>query len=120
MSSSSGTGPPGEDGVGDEPAQLDSVHENGRSDGSLDGTAKREHIVELLEEEKAGASTPLENGFRGQGYSNVQEPDQASEDGSLEIPSRRVESPSRSVLSTPDDTPSVQVNVQQPEYWPLF
>lgn len=109
MSSSSGTGPPGEDGVVDEPAQLDNVREDGKSNGQLNGTANGERIVELLEEEKAGASTPIENGFRGPGYGNIDGSDQASEEGSLEIPRKRVESPSGSILSTPDDTPSVQV-----------
>lgn len=111
MSTSSGTSPPGEDGVGDEPAHLDNIRENRRSNGQLNGTSNGERLVELLEEEKAGASTPIENGFRGRGYGNVEGSDQASEEGSLEIPRKRVESPSGSILSTPDDTPSVQVLV---------
>jgi hypothetical protein len=70
---------------------------------------ERDRIVELLEEERTGAITPIANGFSGKDYRTFQEPDEVSENGSVDPTPRRVESPSGSVLSNPDDSPSVQV-----------
>lgn len=72
-------------------------------------------IVELLQEERDGASTPqhLGNGTIGSRYREIQQIDEASEDGSLEALPRRAGSPIDSILSVPDDSPSAQVIIDQ-------
>ncbi len=98
-----------EDGMADEPAVL----ENGDGDignhGEHDGVPDGGRIIEILEEERAGPSTPVQNGLNSRVYKNIQETDQASEDVSLEQTPHRAESPTASILSDPDHTPSVQV-----------
>jgi hypothetical protein len=69
--------------------------------GNEDGTpAAGGRIAELLQEERGGGFTP---------YRLVQQTSNESEDGSSEILPRRAESPIESILSNPDDSPSVQV-----------
>jgi hypothetical protein len=65
-------------------------------------------IVELLQEERDAASTPVENGFRGQGFKQHQD-DVVSEDGSLQPTIRGTGSPAESFVSGPDEATSVQV-----------
>ncbi|RDW73235.1 hypothetical protein BP6252_07142 [Coleophoma cylindrospora] len=69
-------------------------------------------IVALLQEERDGAFTPPQvgNGTLASRYRQMQQ-DDTSEDGSLEAPPRRVGSPIDSILSNPDDSPSVQGSV---------
>jgi hypothetical protein len=115
MSSSLGKDPVAEDGGGEDTTELENANKhsntNGAAAATADGVVDGGRIVELLEEERANAPTPIENGFRGRGYQHVQGSDQASEDGSVQLrPPPRGESPSGSLLSIPDDTPSVQVN----------
>ena len=99
----------GEDGFGKEPEQLDNVKNYTNGDDEELGTATGERIVELLEEEKAETLIPIENGFDRRGYRNVHDSAQVSEDGSLEQLPPRADSPLGSLLSNPDETPSVQV-----------
>jgi hypothetical protein len=109
MSSSPETSAVAEDGLGDEPAKLENAEETiGNYGSSVDMPGGR-RIVELLEEERAGATTPIANGFGGKGYKDSRGLDEASEDGSIDQVPRQVDSPSGSVLSNPDDSPSVQV-----------
>lgn len=69
----------------------------------------RGRISELLQEEREGASTPEQLGNGVNRYKAVQQPESASEDGSLDTVPRRAGSPIDSLLSVPDDSPSVQV-----------
>jgi hypothetical protein len=73
-------------------------------------------IVELLQEERDGASTPEQLGNGTNRYKFVQQLDNESEDGSSEALPRRAGSPLESILSNPDDSPSVQVIISQPLY----
>ncbi len=66
-------------------------------------------ISELLQEEREGASTPQPLGNGVNRYKAAQQPESASEDGSLDALPRRTGSPIDSLLSVPDDSPSVQV-----------
>jgi hypothetical protein len=111
MSSSPETSPVAEGGQGDEPAQLETAEEvigNHETSGKPSDGGR---IVELLEEERTGAITPITNGFSGKDYKAFQGPDEASEDGSVDQSPRRIDSPAGSVLSIPDDSPSVQVRL---------
>jgi hypothetical protein len=98
-----------EDGSGDEPAQLETAEEVIGNHETSAEPPERGRIVELLEEERTSAVTPIANGFSGKDYRTFQRPDEASEDGSADQTPRRIESPSGSILSNPDDSPSVQV-----------
>lgn len=66
-------------------------------------------IVELLQEEREGTLTsqPLGNGTNR--YRNTGALESPSEDGSLDAIPHRPASPRESLLSIPDDSPSVQV-----------
>lgn len=98
-----------EDDVGDEPAQLENAEDGiGNHEKSV-RAPEEERIVELLAEEMAGAPMSSSNGFSGMDYRNLQGHDEASEDGSVDQATPRVESPSGSLLSNPDGSPSVQV-----------
>jgi hypothetical protein len=99
-----------EDGPGDEPAQLETAEEVIGNHGTSAEPPEGGRVVELLEEERTGALTPIANGFSGKDYRTFQGPDEASEDGSVDQAPRRIESPSGSILSNPDDSPSVQVS----------
>lgn len=65
-------------------------------------------ISKLLQEERESASTPQQLGNGVNRYKTVQT-EAPSEDGSLETLPRRTGSPVDSMLSVPDDSPSVQV-----------
>jgi hypothetical protein len=67
-------------------------------------------IAELLQEERQGASTPPQLGNGINPYKAFQQIESPSEDGSLDDLPRRSESPVDSMLSVPDDSPSVQVS----------
>src|ERR1035441_3825556 len=66
-------------------------------------------IAELLQEERKGASTPPQLGNGINRYKAIQQIESPSEDGSLDALPRRPDSPVDSMLSVPDDSPSVQV-----------
>ncbi|CZR55254.1 related to VPS8-vacuolar sorting protein, 134 kD [Phialocephala subalpina] len=69
------------------------------------------HISELLQEEREGASTPQQLGNGVNRYKAAQQLKSASEDGSFDTLPRRTGSPVDSLLSVPDDSPSVQGSV---------
>jgi len=66
-------------------------------------------LVELLQEERDAPTTPIQLGDSTNRYKAIQQTDNGSEDGSAEALPRRPGSPIESILSIPDDTPSVQV-----------
>jgi vacuolar protein sorting-associated protein 8 len=69
---------------------------------------EQEHLAEILDEElqkDAAESGPEPNRFR----QLLHEREDASEEGSIEGLPRRAGSPIGSLLSVPDDTPSIQV-----------
>ena len=68
-----------------------------------------DRIVQLLQEERDGPASPPKIGNRTNRYKAVQNTGYGSEDGSSEFLPRRPGSPPESILSNPDDTPSVQV-----------
>jgi hypothetical protein len=76
-------------------------------DSQLDVEGGR--ISELLQEEQERPSTPekVTNGTNR--YKATRDLESASEDGSLDAIPRGVQSPMESVMSIPDDSPSVQV-----------
>jgi hypothetical protein len=84
--------------------QHAAVEEEGEDGQSGDG-----RIVELLQEEREGASTPQKLGNGTNRYKAAQPAESASEDGSMDTLPRRTGSPIDSVMSIPDDSPSVQV-----------
>lgn len=109
--------PPSENSSGAEEETVDGqdVLENGFADTPQDVDAEDvEHLVggriaELLQEERdEGILTPQKLG-NGTKYKQPQDIENASEDGSVGVPPRRISSPIDSVLSIPDDSPSVQV-----------
>jgi len=69
-------------------------------------------IAELLKEEREGATTPEPLGNSTNRYKATEDLDVTSEDGSLDALPRRAASPIDSMLSIPDDSPSVQVGSQ--------
>jgi hypothetical protein len=66
-------------------------------------------IAELLKEEREGATTPEPLGNGTNRYKATQDLEITSEDGSLDALPKRAASPIESMLSIPDDSPSVQV-----------
>lgn len=66
-------------------------------------------IAELLQEERDGAFTPEPLGNGTNRYRLAQQTEDGSEDGSSEVLPRRAESPIESIISNPDDSPSIQV-----------
>lgn len=100
---------------GAEEATLNGDEINGRAhtptptsneDGPLPAGGR---IVELLQEERDSASTPPQLGNGINHYKAVQQIDSPSEDRSPHALPRRTGSPIDSLLSVPDDSPSVQV-----------
>lgn len=98
----------GKDGAGKEKIAVAGEEDVINSQEELEPTPEGGRIVELLQEEREAASTPVQNGFGGSGYKQVQE-DTASENGSLQATIRGVGSPAESFVSGPDETPSIQV-----------
>lgn len=78
------------------------------------GSATGSRIVELLQEEREGAFTPQPVGNGTTQYKLVGGRESPSEDGSLDVLPRRAGSPIDSLLSVPDDSPSIQV--RKPDY----
>ena len=68
-------------------------------------------IVELLEEARDDAPTPDRMGNGTNRYKVARQIDSPSEDESLDALPRRAGSPIDSLLSVPDDSPSVQVGL---------
>lgn len=70
------------------------------------------HVADILEEERQAAGTPVGNGTLAHRYRDIiranAETDTASDNGSVDAAPRRAGSPIDSLLSVPDDSPSVQ------------
>jgi hypothetical protein len=99
---------------GAEEATLNGDEVNGRAHTPTqstykDGAIPAGGIAEVLQEERDAAPTPQQLGNGINHYRAIQQADSASEDGSLEATLRRTGSPIDSLLSVPDDSPSVQV-----------
>lgn len=99
---------------GGEDSTINGDSNGTRQDGlpieeSEDGShAEGERIRQLLEEERENPSTPPRiNGVNV--YKANRLADNASEDGSLDALPRGAQSPLESVMSIPDDSPSIQV-----------
>lgn len=71
--------------------------------------ARGGRIVELLQEELEEVTTPPPLGNGTNVYKGFQHTDSPSEDGSVDALPKRSGSPIDSLLSIPDDTPSIQV-----------
>jgi vacuolar protein sorting-associated protein 8 len=79
---------------------------------TIKGDQDQGHIAEILEEERHEDATepPTSNGTVANHYRQLlREQDDASDSGSAECLPRRAGSPIDSLLSAPDDTPSIQV-----------
>jgi len=81
---------------------------------TVKGDRDDDHIIDILEEERHLQSTPVlpigGSSIRNRYRELVEaEHDTASEDGSTDAIPRRAGSPADSLLSIPDDSPSVQV-----------
>ena len=87
-----------------------SILDNGKDDvGNGDAVGAR--IVELLQEERdAAPATPQPLGDGNNPYKAATERENEVEDVSAEVRPQRPASPIESLLSIPDDTPSVQVS----------
>lgn len=101
--------------MADEPGLSRKDEQDSSSDDdTVRGEQDAHHIAEILEEELQAPSTPtpLGNGSLAHRYHEIvkeNEADAASETGSTDAAPRRAGSPIDSLLSIPDDTPSVQV-----------
>ncbi|KAI9744541.1 MAG: Vacuolar protein sorting-associated protein 8 [Claussenomyces sp. TS43310] len=89
------------------------VSEDRRHDDEASETLEEQRMLEILEEERAGITTPtsMENGGLGKGYRNIQQDDHVSDLEDNQHMPRRKGSPAESVDSIPDDTPSIQGSV---------
>jgi hypothetical protein len=102
---------PGDDNtMADEPQLSRTDDQDSSDDDTVKGEQEADHIAEILEEELQPPSTPtpLGNGTIAQRYREIIQ-DNESENGSTDAIPRRAGSPIDSLLSIPDDTPSVQV-----------
>lgn len=81
---------------------------------TIKGDQEQGHIAEILEEERledAATAPPESHGPIATRYRQLlRDQDDASDSGSAEGLPRRVGSPIDSLLSVPDDSPSVQVS----------
>lgn len=79
---------------------------------TIKGDQEHSHIAEMLEEEmqQDAAEPTISNGVVANRYRDLlRDQEDASDSGSVEGLPRRVGSPIDSLLSVPDDSPSVQV-----------
>ncbi|RFU28187.1 hypothetical protein B7463_g8155, partial [Scytalidium lignicola] len=110
MSSSSAASDSGaEENTTTEPeAQNDGLETSANNKGGQNGVQSNgSRIVELLQEEREEASTPIPLGNGINRYKSVPHVDGASEDGSVDAMPHEAGSPVGSFLSNPDDSPSV-------------
>jgi hypothetical protein len=98
--------------MADEP-ELPPTGDQGSSDEDTVRGDEGGHVADILEEERQAAGTPIGNGSIARRYRDIIRAnagdDTASENGSVDAAPRRVGSPIDSLLSVPDDSPSVQV-----------
>jgi hypothetical protein len=102
------------DTMADEPELSRTDEQESSDDDTVKGEQEADHIAEILEEELHAPSTPtaLGNGSIADRYREIikeNEPDSASDSASIDAAPRRTDSPIDSLLSIPDDTPSVLV-----------
>ena len=90
-------------------AEVENLHEPYTESGENGKQNGGGRIAELLQEERGAAPTPQPLGNGTNPYKGAQQIDNGSEDGSVETLPRREASPIDSLLSIPDDSPSVQV-----------
>ncbi len=100
---------------GAEDATINGDHVNGgehtpKADINDNCRPVRGRIVELLEEARDAAPTPEQLGNGTNRYKVARQIDSPSEDESLDALPRRAGSPIDSLLSVPDDSPSIQVS----------
>jgi vacuolar protein sorting-associated protein 8 len=99
--------------MADEPIDLRATEDPPSSDEeTIRGDQEENHIAEILEEERHedASAPPSSNGIVPNRYRQLlREQGDESDSGSAEGLPRRVGSPIDSLLSVPDDTPSVQV-----------
>lgn len=83
---------------------------------TIKGDHDNERIAEILEEERQSSATPapLGNGLVSDRYREIlhDQREDGSEDGSTGPVGKRPASPVDSLLSVPDDSPSVQVGAK--------
>ncbi|OIW26123.1 hypothetical protein CONLIGDRAFT_647831 [Coniochaeta ligniaria NRRL 30616] len=99
--------------MADEPELSRADDQDTSDDDTVRGEQEADHIAEILEEELRAPSTPtpLGNGSIAHRYREIiqdNEADTVSENGSTDAIPRRAGSPIDSLMSIPDDTPSVQ------------
>jgi hypothetical protein len=101
--------------MADEPQLSRTDDQDSSDDETVKGERDEHHIADILEEELQAPGTPvppLGNGSIAHRYREIvkeAEADTVSEEGSTDAIPRRAGSPIDSLLSIPDDTPSVQV-----------
>ena len=71
-------------------------------------------IVQLLPDERDAPPPPPQIGNMTNRYEVVQQVESEPEDGSLEVLPQRLGTPPESIMSSPDNTPSVQVRLVEP------
>jgi vacuolar protein sorting-associated protein 8 len=88
-------------------------HASSSDDETVKGERDETSIVEMWEEEMEAPTTPIElgNGTVANRYRQIlqDQQDDVSEEGSVDAVPGRAPSPIDSLLSVPDDSPSVQV-----------
>ena len=91
--------------------EKDSIDVTADTEHGQNGSEPGERIIQLLQEERDGGGppTPQQIGSRTNRYQVAQQAEDGSEDGTPEVLPRRPGSPPESIMSNPDDTPSVQV-----------
>jgi hypothetical protein len=98
--------------MADEPQLSRTEDQSSSDDETIKGDREGEHIADILEEELQEAEMPIGNESLAHRFKEIvqeAEADTVSENGSTDATPRRVESPIDSLLSIPDDSPSVQV-----------
>ena len=108
-------GPDNHSTMADEPQLSRTDDLSSSDDETVKGEQEAGHIAEILEEELQAPSTPLPqgNGSIAHRYREIvqeTEADVVSENDSTDVTPLRAGSPIGSLLSIPDDTPSVQVS----------
>ena len=100
--------------MADDPEMSRTDDQESSDDETVKGEQETDHIADILEEELQAPSTPtpLGNGSIAHRYREIikeNEADAVSDNGSADAVPRRAGSPIDSLMSIPDDTPSIQV-----------
>jgi len=107
-------GPEDDDTMADDPDVSRTDDQESSDDETVKGEQQADHIADILEEELQAPGTPtaLGNGSIAHRYREIikeNEADAVSDNGSTDAIPRRAGSPIDSLMSIPDDTPSIQV-----------